>query len=219
MPKAPAPRREIPGNLPYLVSPGSVKSVLDRVVEAQRPDKFNADFLENVLNMKGGTSRSAIGLLKKMGFLHPDGTPSEIYAKFKTTGGKSFAAYQGLKNAYPEIFRKSIYAYNADDNKLTDLIVEITGLQRSDPIARYIKGTFNAIRSFITSDPLTEGGNESPNNEELPAAMPARPDATLNHSDGGGIRLAYNINIVLPETSDLNVLNAIFRSLKENLLR
>ncbi len=27
------------------------------------------------------------------------------------------------------------------------------------------------------------------------------------------------INIVLPETSDLKVLNAIFRSIKENLLR
>lgn len=32
------------------------------------------------------------------------------------------------------------------------------------------------------------------------------------------VGLVYNINIVLPETSDLKVLNAIFRSVKENLL-
>ncbi|MDP9572991.1 UNVERIFIED_ORG: hypothetical protein J2W66_003484 [Agrobacterium larrymoorei] len=32
------------------------------------------------------------------------------------------------------------------------------------------------------------------------------------------VGLVYNINIVLPETSDLKVLNAIFRSIKENLL-
>jgi len=35
----------------------------------------------------------------------------------------------------------------------------------------------------------------------------------------GAVRLAYNINIVLPETSDLAVLNAIFKSIRENLLR
>ena len=34
-----------------------------------------------------------------------------------------------------------------------------------------------------------------------------------------GIGLSYTINLNLPETSDIAVFNAIFKSLKENLLR
>jgi hypothetical protein len=49
-----------------------------------------------------------------------------------------------------------------------------------------------------------------------PAEMPAevRPP-TVN----GGLNLSYTINLNLPETSDVEVFNAIFRSLKDNLLR
>ncbi len=216
--KAPV-RREIPGSLPYLPSAGTLKTVLERIVDAHRPDKFTADFLENVLNLKGGTPRASIGLLKKMGFLQGDGSPTELYAKFKTSGGRSNAAYLGLKNAYPEIFKKSEYAHNANEGKLNDLVVEITGLQKSDPIARQIKGTFNVIRGFILGEPGNEQVSESDQSESQPAFV-SRPQPVDNESgNSNGIRLAYNINIVLPETSDLAVLDAIFRSLKENLLR
>ena len=34
----------------------------------------------------------------------------------------------------------------------------------------------------------------------------------------GRLQLAYNINVVLPETTNVEVYNAIFRSLKGNLL-
>ena len=34
-----------------------------------------------------------------------------------------------------------------------------------------------------------------------------------------GLNLSYTINLNLPETSDVEVFNAIFRSLKENLLK
>jgi hypothetical protein len=38
-------------------------------------------------------------------------------------------------------------------------------------------------------------------------------------NNGGGFNLSYTINLNLPETADVEVFNAIFRSLKENLLR
>ena len=34
-----------------------------------------------------------------------------------------------------------------------------------------------------------------------------------------GLNLSYTINLNLPETSDVEVFNAIFRSLKDNLLK
>jgi hypothetical protein len=40
-----------------------------------------------------------------------------------------------------------------------------------------------------------------------------------SHVRKGEIGLVYNLNIVLPETTNIEVYNAIFRSLKANMLQ
>lgn len=212
------PQRKIPGNLPYLTASGTLQKVLDRLIEAQRPDKFNYDFLENVLKLTGGGARATITILKKAGFLSSDATPTDLYGRFRTTGGRGVAALQGLRNAFPEIFRRSEYAHTVDENKLKDIVVEITGLKANDPVVTAIRKTFGVLRSFVgpnvesvTAVDLTEPDEPIPNR---PHVVPSAGDR-----DRGDIRLAYNINIVLPETSDLTVLNAIFKSIKENLMQ
>jgi hypothetical protein len=142
--KEAAARREIPGNMPYLSAAGSLKTVLDKIIEAQRPEKFTLDYLQDVLKMNGGSARATIPILKRLGFLSSDGTPTEIYSRFKTDSGRGAATIQALKNGFPEIFKRSEYAHAAEDSKLQDIIVEITGLQGADPVAR-------AITLLITS--------------------------------------------------------------------
>lgn len=216
-------KRKIPGNLPYLTSSGTIKTVLERIIEAQQPPRFNADFLENVLNIKGGAARATIPIMKKMGFLTSEGVPTELYAKFRTNSGRGNAALQGLQAAFSEIFRKSSYAHTANDAKLKDLIVEITGLTPNDPVATAIRGTFNSIKSFVPPDvSLDPAKSESEKVDDSADAERNRNNSEVdidNRKNGNNLSLAYNINIVLPETSDLNVLNAIFRSIKENLMR
>jgi hypothetical protein len=118
-------QRKIPGNLPYLTAPGTFKRVLDGIIQAQRPDKFNADFVGSVLRITGGGARACIPILKRMNFVSSDGSPTDLYGKFKTDSGRSQAALAGLRAAFPEIFKRSEYAHLADDNKLRDLIVEV----------------------------------------------------------------------------------------------
>jgi hypothetical protein len=213
---ASAIQRKIPGNLPYLTASGTLKKALDGIIPASRPDKFNADFLEHVLKLSGGGARATIPILKKMGFLTSEGVPTEIYAKFRTEGGKSAAATQGLRSAFPEIFKRSEWAHTVDDAKLRDIVVEITGLSPSDPVVKAIIATFKAIRSFVgpgseRDDVISGNGAEEFDGVNAGVSMVS--------NSSGDIRLAYNINIVLPETSDLKVLNAIFRSIRENLMR
>jgi hypothetical protein len=217
--KATAVRREIPGNLPYLTAPGTLKKALDRLIDAQRPERFSVDFLENVLKMSGGSARAVIPVLKKMGFLTGDGVPTELYARFRTEGGRPAAALAGLRNGFPEIFKRSEYAHSADDGKMKDIIVEITGLKPNEPVPIAIRGTFNAIKSYIPAgfdNRAAAAENELEDVTNPPRQLPA-PDNF--HQPPADLRLAYNINIVLPETSDLAVLNAIFKSIKENLMR
>ena len=221
-PQASAPRK-IPGNLPYLAASGTLKRALDRLIDASRPDKFNADFLENVLKLSGGAARGTIPIMKKMGFLSSDAVPTELYAKFRTEGGRPAAALAGLRNGFPEIFKRSEYAHTVDDNKLRDIILEITGLKASDPIAQAIKSTFNVVKSFIPAGADLSGGDDDTTfHEEHAGIIPNQNGSSevVRHMGRGSksVGLVYNINIVLPETSDLKVLNAIFRSVKENLL-
>ena len=213
----PPVRREIPGNLPYLTSTGTLKKILDKTIDLAKPDKFNYDFLENIVKMPGGTARACISIMKKMNFLGSDNSPTELYSRFRTDSGRSIAAYQGLKNAFPEIFKRSDYAYNVEDGKLKDIIVEITGLAANDPVAIAIKGTFNVIKSYIAIGFTLGQENVTASSQVAP------PPAQIVESSSGGkqeraIGIAYNINIVLPETSDLSILNAIFKSVRENLL-
>jgi hypothetical protein len=74
--------------------------------------------------------------------------------------------------------------------------------------------------SLSTSDISLDGaGSMQPTIEnETPTDRPSASNPSFSE-EVGQIRLAYNINIVLPETADLNVLNAIFKSIKENLMR
>jgi len=220
--KASAPRK-IPGNLPYLAASGTLKRALERLIDASRPDKFNADFMENVLKLSGGAARATIPIMKKMGYLSSDAVPTELYAKFRTEGGRPAAALAGLRNGFPEIFKRSEYAHTVEDNKLRDIILEITGLNASDPVAQAIKSTFNAVKSFIPPGvDLTNGSDETSFQDELAIVTvnQSAPGEVVRNSGRGSkpVGLVYNINIVLPETSDLKVLNAIFRSIKENLL-
>ncbi len=205
---APGPRK-IAGNLPYLPGPGSLKKALDGIIGAQRPDKFNADFLESILNLKGGAT---VPIFKKMGLIASDGSPTELYSRFKTDSGRGSAALQAIKNAYPEIYKRSEYAHSVTESKIKDIIVEITGLQATDQIVSYIKSTFNIIKSYIGTATSTDD------------AQTANDSSTIDYTENSSVvkpnvGLSYHINIVIPETSNVAVLNAIFRAVKENLLK
>lgn len=220
---APVPNRKIPGNLPYLSAAGTFEKVLDRIIEAARPPKFNSDFLENVLKLTGGAARATIPILKRMEFVASDGTPTELYARFRTESGRAAAALHGLRAAFPEIFKRSDYAHAVDDGKLKDIIVEITGLTPGDSIVRAIRGTFNAIKNYVPEGTTVSSSDESDSTAtEEPAGGSTSQQAqhvNLPRTRSQNVGLVYNINIVIPETSDVRVLNAIFRAVKENLLQ
>ncbi|EUB97596.1 hypothetical protein PMI07_000156 [Rhizobium sp. CF080] len=114
--------REIKGGVPYTPSPGVFKRALEGIIAAERPDKFSPDFMETILHLTGGGARAVPPMLKKMQFLSPDGSPTTLYSKFKTDGGRSQAAYEGLRNAFGELFRRKEFVHRADENAVKDVL-------------------------------------------------------------------------------------------------
>lgn len=212
-------KREIKGGLPYTVYPKAFKKALDGLITAERPDRFSNDFLSTVLKVTGGSGRPVGPLLKKMHFIASDGTPTDLYSKFKTESGRGQAALDGLRNAYSELFRRNEFVHRADGNIVKDIIVEVTGLNKADNIVRLILQTFEVIRQFAdkSSSPSEESTNVSVRTETNELLGEDLLPAGNGRSTGLG--LSYHINVVLPETENIAVFNAIFRSLRDNLLR
>jgi hypothetical protein len=171
--------------------------------------------MATILKLTGGSAKAVPPFLKKMQFINPDGSPTQLYSKFKTDGGRSQAAYEGMKNAFVELFKRNEYIHKATENSVKDLIVEITGLKKTDKIVRLIYSTFDAIRGFISgevSNPVEEV------TEDMNQLSPIKkPETDLSYAQKIG--LSYHINIVLPETENIGVFDAIFKSLRSNLLR
>jgi hypothetical protein len=210
-------RRKISGNLPYTSSPGVLRRVLEKIPTSEKPNIFTSDFLGTVMQTTGGASRPIIPILKATDLLSQTAAPTELYAQFQTDAGRPRAALLALRNGFSEIFRRNQYAHKAEEAALIDVIVAITGLPKKDTIVRSILTTFQSFQDYAKLvrediEPDEQGDFGTPQDAALPLA------SHQNAEGVGRLQLAYNINVVLPETTNVEVYNAIFRSLKANLL-
>lgn len=207
-------RREIPGNLPYTLAPGRLQEALKGLMEAERPQKFNEGFLDGVLQMRGGSARAIPPILKKVGMLNSDNSPTDLYSKFKSISSRPNAALIALRTGYSEIFKRNEYAHKLSDSRLKDIIIEITGLRQSDQIASAIFSTFSAFNEFARDAGEMGAAETGDLNDEAETVQRSNSHANEQRD----FNLVNTINIVLPETTDVQVYNAIFKSIRENLL-
>lgn len=201
-------------SLPYLNATGYITKVLNKIREAETPPRFSQDFLATTLQMPGGSPRPVIPFLKRIGFLASDGTPTDLYKRFR--GAQSgAAAAEALHIGYRPLYRINEFAHDASDQKLKDLIVQATGAEKGSKRVGSTAASFRALKAFADFSTPTPSPQEA---EE--SASPGRElDDAFPQSSMEGIRLGYTINLNLPPTSDVAVFDAIFRSLKEHLLR
>jgi hypothetical protein len=200
--------------LPYINAYGNITKVLEKIQGAATPDRFSQDFLASTLGMKGGSARPLIPYLKRTGFLGADGAPTALYKSFRNPTEAGAAAAKALRTGYTPLFEMAEAAHTLDDSRLRGLVVQATGLENSSKVVGAILGSFKALRAF--ADP---SGAPS-------AADPPEPESEAEVGSGEtggalppGLSLGYTINLHLPATSDVAVFNAIFKSLREHLLR
>lgn len=203
---------DIPPGLMYAISYGVFQKVLKKAIEAPAPDKITQDFIANVWGFTGGSGMAVIPLLKKIDFLSSDGVPTDHYKQFRTESGRNSAIRHALRKGFPDIYRQTDFAENAKEEKVADIVLALTGRSRNDPTIRAILETFKVIKGFMNSaqqeeEPATVRAPEPPRDVNSNLATERTP-----------YNLSYNINIVLPETKEVEVFDAIFRKLKEHLL-
>ena len=207
--------------LPYLVSPGTVPKVLEKIIEAKTPERFTVDFLGTRLGFKGGNARPIIPLLKRLGFLSEDGTPTDVYRKFRTESGRGAAMAVAMRRGYDEVFSRNEYAHDLSRQGLKDLVYEITGAEKGNTASEAIVSTFFNLKDYAEFDAVDEEAPEKPPEKPqgetsyAPPPQQAEQPDTVRNTFG----LGYTININLPETTDVEVYNAIFEALDNKLLK
>lgn len=186
--------------------------ILNKVKEAQQPERFTQDFLKTVLGFPKASAMKFIGVAKSLGFLSSDGKPTERYARFRNETQSGRAMAEGIKQAYPELYARNEYVHKLNRKELGDLVVEVTGLEKNHVSVKRICSTFETLKKFASFDAAaTPARAEKAPEPPTPPALPEDDNVELN--------LSYTINLVLPKSDDVAVFNAIFKSLREHLIR
>ncbi|WP_353533943.1 DUF5343 domain-containing protein [Cognatishimia sp. WU-CL00825] len=208
--------------LPYVTSSGNIEKVLTAIKAAAVPERVNQDFVKTILKIPGGSGNQMTTYLKKIGFAESDGRPTEIYTRFRNPTSSGRAVAEAIRFAYAPLYIRNEYMHELTDDELIGLLVEETGQARdSNPV----KMGFSCIKSLkqfakFDEEHVVENSREATLTPlKGPEAPRDEPPLGVSPAGGIGLNLGYTINLNLPASSDPAVFNAIFKSLKENLLR
>ena len=86
--------------LPYLASPGSIKTALDKIRSAAVPERVTGDFVQTKLAIKGGTGSAIAPFLKRIGLVASDGKPTDLYREFRNASQGGRAIAEAIKIGY-----------------------------------------------------------------------------------------------------------------------
>lgn len=200
----------------YLTSAKKLPDIFNAIRSAQAPERFTQAFLES-LEFKSTSDRLMIGVLKALGFLDDSGRPTDRYYRYLDQSQSEFVLAEGIREAYQDLFRVNINAQDMSKQQVINKFKTLSQGKLSDAVLDKMAMTFTALVKLADfSKPAPDVEEESELGDEAPEhgadVLAAGPMARRL----GG--LVYNIQIVLPESRDPAVYDALFHSLKRHIL-
>lgn len=199
---------------------GNIERILKKIHTAATPPKFTQDYLTGELGYTGGSALPFIPFAKRIGLIASDGTPTDLYRRFRNNNsvesGRAIAA--AMKHGFQSLYKRHEYVHTLSKDDLTGIVAEVTGLEKGSKPLGAIVQSFLMLKKFadFSEGPASDVGTASPtqpSNGSVAQVAVGQRDALI-----GGLGLSYTINLVLPNTSEIAVFDAIFKSLRENLL-
>jgi hypothetical protein len=206
---------------PYMNAYGNIERILNKIKTAATPPKFTLDYLNGELGFTGGSASPFIPFAKRMGLIASDGTPTDLYRRFRNSNASESgrAIADAMRQGYQVLFRRHEYAHSLNKNDLSGMVAEVTGLETDSKSLAAIVQSFLTLKKFAD---FTPQGAATPEVAEAAAVAnaPVGPGGLPNATSGQsrGLALAYTINLILPNTTEIAVFDAIFKSLREHLL-
>jgi hypothetical protein len=201
---------------PYVNGHGGIPRLFLKIKEAAVPPKFTQDFLGTVLDLKSSSYRAMIPLLKRLGFIDSANVPTQAYKDFREDSFSGTVMAERLRESYKGLFGASEYVYKLDKKALQAKLKSLLGAAEDDANIKYVAGTFLELSKLAKWDGSAPKPKTPPSEqqEEQIGRDTGREPATKTR-----LNLSYTINLNLPATTEIEVFNVIFKSLRENLLR
>ena len=199
--------------LPYLATAGTIDNAIGKIKAAATPPTFNNDFVHAKLQIKGGSGKALTPFFKKLGLVSESGAPTSLYKKLRNPATTGAAIAQAMKIGYRQLYEVNEYCHEIGDKDLKGLILQVTGLEDSNASAKQMQSTFLRLKKHADFEGELDGEGEG--EEEDKGNNGGRGD----HGGLGKLNIGYTINLNLPASTNIEVFDAIFQSLRKNLLR
>lgn len=202
----------------YVLPTNRIADVMSKIRDGQAPSQFTTQLLKD-LGFKSSADRAFIPLLKALGFLSPTGQPTQRYHDYRDHSRSKAVMADAMRDAYSDIF---LITANPKANDKTAIEGKFKSFHNvSDNVAQLMTKTFYSIlslsdlnaQSSTATSPIGTSDNVSSETSWVGADESKKSALTANFTG-----FHYNIQVHLPATKDVEVYNAIFKSLKEHFV-
>lgn len=209
---------------PYVNAYGKIGDILGGIKSAAVPPKFTQDFLSTVLGLTSSSYRAMIPLLKRLNFLDVNSVPTQAYKDYRDESNSKYVLAKQIKDAYSGLFSAHEYAHKLKKDEVTSKLKTVLGISDDDANLPYVVGTFlELIKHADFEEPKKGKEKKKPKeDDEGEGEQDSKPPGFGNGvppDRNMKLGISYTINLNLPATTEIEVFNAIFKSLKENLLK
>ncbi|MHB8361552.1 MAG: DUF5343 domain-containing protein [Thermoplasmataceae archaeon] len=199
---------------PYTTNTGNLKKFLEGIPKTGVPTKVTREYLTKI-GYTSSNDRAIINVLKFIGFLDHDGSPTEKYKQFRNTNTSRTVMAECLTMSYSDLFNTYPSAYDKDDESLVNFM-RASSDAKPETLSYSVR-TFKTLSSFADFTKV----KVSDNNESLTPSTSYSSKDMMQSTDrvvDSPFILNVNVQITLPETKDYEVYEKIFQSLRKNIL-
>jgi hypothetical protein len=204
----------------YLITTKNLNAFINAIISAKAPERFTTKFLHQ-LEFTSSNDRLYIGVLKALGLIDESGVPTQRYYNFLDQTQSGAVLAEAIKEAYSDLFAINTKAHELSVEDVKNKLRTLTQGQKSNDVIQFMANTFKALCEYADWKTSSKAIETSVSSTLPHQDKPQEPQITLpikpNSKEIEAPQLHYNIQIILPETRDPLVYDAIFRSLKEHL--
>lgn len=198
---------------PYVNNYGKLSELFEAIANAPEPSKFTHDVLQKILGRQSPADRPMISFLKRLKFIDEGNIPTNYYKEYREKSKSKAVMAKCIKDVYSAVYSTHENLHGLSKDQIFDKFKIVTGLGSDNKVLGSIVGSFLALVDLadfthlpVETKPLPEEGNVDNTEDKEPEFLKK-------------MGFSYTINLNLPATTDPRVYNAIFKSLKENILK
>jgi hypothetical protein len=204
-------------NYPYTTVPGKLREILKKAPTMGRPSRITQEWLRQA-GWTSSNDRSVIPVLRFVGLIGPDGTPTQLWDAVRVQDEEHRARLAGaIRQAYSDLFALYPDAHRKDAEAIRNFFRANTG--GGEQVQSKLVQTFQVLTEFADFDaPTTNGAGSAPTNAKTTRAETASQARSEIPAVPALAALNVNIQLQLPATADGEVYEKLFGAMRRHLM-